>query len=721
MNIKKLLLPVVLLALMPVLARGETCAVGDFNYELKSNGTAMVTGMTQTAITRCNRNFLLNGQAYNLVLPSFITVDGVAYTVDDIGTSAFSGLLFIQSATLPSSITHVGFSAFKSCLTLTTVETSAALIDSDAFYGCSQLSSVTLDEGVGYIEEGSFENCTSLPHVMLPASIGSFNVVNAFAGCSELKRMFVSAENAVYTAVDGILYTKDKATLVYCPPNHTTFIYTIPDETQYIGWRAFRDNKYTGTIYLTQAMIGVGPYAFENAAMKSVVLGSQMVSLGEYCFLDCPNLQSIITLGEGEVLQASSTAFNGLNGTRMYVPDAMEMDYQAASPWNNFEIIPFVNGDDPSGYFSFRYVGETSDGTNEAFVLGLSDYAINNVLGAGYGFSRLEIPQAVYHNEKMYEVTELDNNAFKLQSGIRKLIIKDNIMRVGNSALTGCADLQELEVAAQELAPNCIVGNPNLTTLTLNEGVTNVMDGALSSNKRLKTVNLPASLITLPANVFLQDSLKMITVSSGNTKFASIDGVLFNYGKTKLLRWPASNTQFGGQLPSTVTELGAYACYKLKRDNVVLGNNVTSMGDDCFNGALIRAITLGSGLQSLGARALSDCSYLTGIVCNAVVPPATNGSFTGLNQSAITLNVPAQSVSAYKAASEWKEFNVKPISNVTGDVDGDGIITAVDVTAIYNVLLGSDYEYVATADVDGDGEITAVDVTIIYNILLGNK
>ena len=65
MNIKKLLLSVVLLALLPVFAYGETYVVGDFNYELKSNDTAMVTGMTQSAITRCNpyntrRDFLQN-------------------------------------------------------------------------------------------------------------------------------------------------------------------------------------------------------------------------------------------------------------------------------------------------------------------------------------------------------------------------------------------------------------------------------------------------------------------------------------------------------------------------------------------------------------------------------------------------------------------------------------------------------------------------------------
>ena len=59
-------------------------------------------------------------------------------------------------------------------------------------------------------------------------------------------------------------------------------------------------------------------------------------------------------------------------------------------------------------------------------------------------------------------------------------------------------------------------------------------------------------------------------------------------------------------------------------------------------------------------------------------------------------------------------------TQVYGDVDGDGEVTAVDITAIYNYLLDGDTTYLATSDIDGDGEITTVDITIIYNILLGN-
>ena len=58
---------------------------------------------------------------------------------------------------------------------------------------------------------------------------------------------------------------------------------------------------------------------------------------------------------------------------------------------------------------------------------------------------------------------------------------------------------------------------------------------------------------------------------------------------------------------------------------------------------------------------------------------------------------------------------------VTGDVDGDGYVTTVDITAIYNYLLNGDETYLSTSDIDGDGFITTTDITVIYNILLGNK
>ena len=60
-------------------------------------------------------------------------------------------------------------------------------------------------------------------------------------------------------------------------------------------------------------------------------------------------------------------------------------------------------------------------------------------------------------------------------------------------------------------------------------------------------------------------------------------------------------------------------------------------------------------------------------------------------------------------------------SALTGDVNGDGSVTAADVTALYDYLLNNDQTFLATSDVDGDGVITAGDVTAIYNIILNGE
>ena len=63
---------------------------------------------------------------------------------------------------------------------------------------------------------------------------------------------------------------------------------------------------------------------------------------------------------------------------------------------------------------------------------------------------------------------------------------------------------------------------------------------------------------------------------------------------------------------------------------------------------------------------------------------------------------------------------LEAVSAIPGDVNGDGIVSSVDVTALYNYLLNGDTSAIVNGDQDGDGIITSVDITIIYNILLGN-
>ena len=63
---------------------------------------------------------------------------------------------------------------------------------------------------------------------------------------------------------------------------------------------------------------------------------------------------------------------------------------------------------------------------------------------------------------------------------------------------------------------------------------------------------------------------------------------------------------------------------------------------------------------------------------------------------------------------------LSPVVVVPGDVNGDGTVTAADVTMLYNIILNDNWAGAVNADQNGDGAITSSDVTSVYNVLLGN-
>ena len=73
--------------------------------------------------------------------------------------------------------------------------------------------------------------------------------------------------------------------------------------------------------------------------------------------------------------------------------------------------------------------------------------------------------------------------------------------------------------------------------------------------------------------------------------------------------------------------------------------------------------------------------------------------------------------------SETHTVNIKFVYGeqpiIPGDVNGDGHVSSVDVTALYNFLLNGDATDLVNGDQDGDDHISSVDVTYVYNILLG--
>ena len=99
--------------------------------------------------------------------------------------------------------------------------------------------------------------------------------------------------------------------------------------------------------------------------------------------------------------------------------------------------------------------------------------------------------------------------------------------------------------------------------------------------------------------------------------------------------------------------------------SIVRSDYVKTIGANAFKGTAISDIYLSETLTSIGDGAFSGCSNLLQIFMLGKTPPTLgNAVFDGDNMLT-AINVPAESVDAYKAADGWKEYAsiIKPINS----------------------------------------------------------
>ena len=134
-------------------------------------------------------------------------------------------------------------------------------IGSSAFANQTQLTSVTISSSVTTISENAFAGCTNLTSINIPANVSLIGN-GAFKGCNNLN-ITVSPDNTNYSALDNILYDKEKATIVGAGKVANDII--VPNTVTTILSNAFEDNNNLETVRFNTVPI-IGDYAFAGCS-----------------------------------------------------------------------------------------------------------------------------------------------------------------------------------------------------------------------------------------------------------------------------------------------------------------------------------------------------------------------------------------------------------------------------------------------------------------------
>ena len=329
-----------------------------------------------------------------------------------------------------------------------------------------------------------------------------------------------------------------------------------------------------------------------------------------------------------------------------------------------------------------KYTVDTETNTAEVDGLLSSSATINNLV----------IPDYVNYNGAQIPVTSIRSGAFSSNKELTgSLTIGNNIQIIGESAFESCYGFTGdviIPNSVQTIGEKAFAYCDGFTgSLTIGNNVETIGEGAFRScsgftgdltiGNSVQTIGrvaflscsgftddliIPNSVQTIGEYAFQMCSGFTGSLTIGNS-VQTIEEMAFSFcsGFTGDLIIPNSVQTIG---------VGAFDYCSGFTGALTIGNNVETIGEGAFLSCtrFTGPLTIGNSVKTIGYHAFSSCDFEY-VQSLAIIPPQC--VYHGGNKSVFSnysyskpLYVPAQSIDAYKQATEWEKFySINPIEN----------------------------------------------------------
>ena len=274
--------------------------------------------------------------------------------VTNIEDGAFAGCTSLTNVTISNPVTSIGAEAFAICTNLTDLSflDQVTTIGDEAFISCIGLTNVIIPDNVTNIGKGPFADCENLaaisvdprnpsyssaggvlfdknqnilvqfpigeltPDYTIPDTattieyesfLGCYNQTNisipnsvtniedySFEYDLSVTSLTADPQNPAYSSVDGVLFNKNRTTLIQFPTGKPITSYNLPSPVISIEDGAFQGCNLT-SLDITNNINSIGNYVFcDCTSLTNITLPDTVINIGTNAFLGCSSLGQII-------------------------------------------------------------------------------------------------------------------------------------------------------------------------------------------------------------------------------------------------------------------------------------------------------------------------------------------------------------------------------------------------------------------------------------------
>lgn len=526
-----------------------------------------------------------------------------------IGLASFADCKRLQEVDIPENVTKIDAFAFENDESLKYLKIDAHIqaIEQGTFRGCSSLKEVIIPEGVKSIGQEAFKDCTSLETIRLPYNIEKIGDA-VFEGCTNLKRielpcgikklsrkLFHGCKALREVVMPSTIECIGSEVFEGCESLYSivipigvkeiwsdTFSYSglreviIPDTVTKLGKSAFCECRNLHSALIPGSIKTIPEFCFHGCrSLSQITICAGVECVEEYAFDVCPSLKKLL-LPEG--MKRFNCSLESSFIDDIYVPSTLE----DIVPYNRGLGSGYVNLHIPFGMKTIaeKYIEDTKKSLEEH----------------GYDF---EEPSVIFEyaviDNLIVEVLDKSKNTLTVKGLLNPYVSNDIV--IPTSAL-----IKGKYYRIARIGTNAFYNVTSLNSIKISDGISSIGAHVFSYCSSLKKVEFPASLTDIEGELFYGcNNLESIFVDFDNSKFLSVNGVLYTKDHKKIVAYPNANGKDYKIIDGTehIENFAFKSCIDL--ENLRLPKSIRVIGDNVFYGCdKLKKVIIPDGLENIG-------------------------------------------------------------------------------------------------------------------------